>query len=227
VTKAANLVGRVFDRLTVVSRQPERDKRWNVLWLCQCACGGQRVVTSNKLLAGRARSCGCGPRGAPIVHGMAGTREYRVWRAMHRRCGSPADKNWDLYGGRGIKVCQRWGRFEAFQADMGPRPSPTHSIDRIDNDGPYAPWNCRWATKAEQSRNRRRSRHLGARVDFHGERLTYLEIERRTGVSRKTIWSRHVLLGWPIEDAATVPVGVKGYHNPLSPRARERQKERT
>ena len=89
-------------------------------------------------------------------HGMFGTYIYRIWSEMIQRCGNPNNQHWGHYGGRGIKVCDEWKDFRSFYRDMGDRPSPKHSIDRVDNDGNYEPSNCRWATKSEQNRNQRK-----------------------------------------------------------------------
>jgi hypothetical protein len=89
------------------------------------------------------------------IHGMTGTPEHRAWLDMRKRCVNPRNKKFKHYGGRGIRVCERWDSFANFYADLGPRPSPLHSLDRIDNDGNYESGNCRWATRSEQRRNQR------------------------------------------------------------------------
>jgi hypothetical protein len=87
---------------------------------------------------------------------MSHTREYAAWKAMNGRCNSPIHKAYPYYGGRGIFVCKRWKSFENFYADMGPKPSPKHSLERLNTNGPYTPSNCTWATAKEQIRNRRK-----------------------------------------------------------------------
>ncbi len=127
---------------------------------------------------------------ARLIHGDA-TRdrtapEYTAWTNMRHRCTSPKWPRFDAYGGRGIRVCERWGSYAAFLADMGRRPSPRHSLDRINNDGNYEPGNCRWATRSEQARNMR-SNHL---VIIDGESATLTEWSERSGVEVACIKGR-------------------------------------
>lgn len=154
--KFVDLTGQRFGNLTVL------EYRGKSTWLCRCDCGTEREVRGDHLRYGHSHSCGC--LQGPIKHGHAkgGSRpaEYRAWMNMRQRCKNEADQDFANYGGRGITVCERWQEFASFYEDMGPRPSPDHSLDRIDNDGPYSPDNCRWATRQEQQRNTRRNKLL-------------------------------------------------------------------
>jgi hypothetical protein len=169
--KTIDLAGQAFGRLTVIELHPERCADGTVRWICQCACGAFTVKRSRDLRNGNSRSCGCllreltadpdGPLGMTRrKHGHAAlgqqSPEYRCWVDLKQRCTNPRNRRYADYGGRGIAVCERWlNSFTAFLADMGQRPGPEYSLDRVDNDGPYAPGNCRWATQSEQQRNRR------------------------------------------------------------------------
>lgn len=159
--------------LWTVLREDGRDRHGQAFWLCRCDCGTERRVTGGRLRRGESKSCGCDkPRvcaEANMKHGDSArgrmTPEYRTWSNMIDRCERPGNSQYRDWGGRGIKVCSRWREsFAAFLEDMGRKPTPKHSIDRINNDGDYEPGNCRWATSAEQSRNRRNSVYIGGRL---------------------------------------------------------------
>ena len=142
----------VFGDWTVLSYAGV-DKNRNGRWLCACECGTVKVVYTHHLTSGRSQGCGC----TKVVHGLTGTAEYQAWKNMRKRCYNQENPRYPDYGGRGIKICDRWlNDPAAFLEDMGERPSPDHSIDRRDNDGDYEPSNCRWATRSEQQRNKRR-----------------------------------------------------------------------
>jgi hypothetical protein len=162
-----DLLGQRFGRLTVVASAPSGGK--HARWLCACLCGTRKVVYSSNLLRGLTQSCGCLNReisGGITKHAHSNSRngspsaEYVSWQSMKTRCENPSAANFKYYGGRGIMICARWrNSFEDFLADMGFRPSPQHSIDRIRVDGHYEPGNVRWATAKQQANNRRDPRH--------------------------------------------------------------------
>ncbi len=168
--------------------------------LCRCACGRECLKPTNELLAGRATGCRqC--RQVYISHGQSRTPEYSIWIGLRRRCSNPKDKRYPEYGGRGIAVADEWySDFASFLRDVGPRPTPLHSIDRIDNNDDYRPGNCRWAVKKVQQRNRRVNRIL----TFNGRSACLSEWAEVTGIGKVTLHHR-LSYGWSIEKALTTP----------------------
>lgn len=196
--------GTIFGHLKVI-RPLGRAESGYYLWLCLCSCGNQVTVIAPNVIKGNTKSCGClrdsfhANRTATKVRW---TPEYRSWRSMLRRCYHPSASQYGYYGGRGIQVCERWKKdFQAFLSDMGLKPSPTHTIERLDVNEHYRPGNCRWADRFEQARNKRTTR----RLTLNGETLTIQQWAERLGVRTGTLSSRHQK-GWSDERILTEPV---------------------
>jgi hypothetical protein len=184
-----DLTGRTFGRLTVTAFAEKRGKK--LYWKCRCDCGNETIVVSYALTAGTSSSCGCFRREfrskESVTHGLRSVPEYNIWAGIKQRCCNPSSELFARYGARGITICDRWREsFEAFYADMGPRPTPQHTIERKNNDGNYEPGNCIWATMKVQERNRRNNRLL----THEGITATIAEWSERTGIAYATIYSR-------------------------------------
>lgn len=198
-----------FGKWIVIGEEPCRKGNGKKLcrhWLCRCDCGTEKHVEQGSLLYGLSHRCKkCRSRAIATKHGLQGTKEYKAWQGMKKRCNNPKDSAYHNYGGRGIRVCDRWqNSFEAFYQDMGPSPSPDRSLERIDNDGNYRPGNCTWATRLSQSNNKRTNRF----VTVNGKTKTMTQWARYTGISVQTIHCR-LSHGWSDEDAVTRPARKK------------------
>lgn len=195
--KLVDLSGRKYGRVTVIRRHANYINRF-VHWDCICDCGVEFVTRGQSLTLGRTQSCGCKSRErvkamgeANKKHGMRNTQIYHIWSGIAR--------GRTTRGYSGVKTCDRWRKFENFYADMGPMPSPEHSIDRIDGAKGYSPENCRWATVVEQNNNKRTNRVL----EFNGERRTVAEWARHIGINYETLLNRVTRHGWSVERALT------------------------
>lgn len=202
-----NLTDQVFGRLTVVAYAGRAGKKRITMWLCRCSCGKETTVTATSLHSDTG-SCGClrrdSSRNRNRTHGQCKTAEYRIWKQMRERCSYPKCKTFAYYGGRGISVCAAWQTsFAAFIADMGPRPSIHHQIDRINNDGNYEPANCRWVTRITNARNTRANHN----VEFRGRVLCLAAWSEVTGIDASLIKDR-LRRGWSAERALTTQAGL-------------------
>lgn len=199
-----DLTGQKFTRLTVV-RLSHKAESGHVSWCCRCDCGNEKVVAASHLKRGYIHSCGCLLRETRAARkgkktGLRHHVMWHTWKQMIARCHNPKRESYINYGARGIRVCERWlNSFDDFVSDMGVKPSVNHSLDRIDNDGPYSPENCRWATGREQQRNRRCSKI----IEFRGEKLSLTEWSERLGLTATALRVR--IERWDFELAITTP----------------------
>jgi hypothetical protein len=205
--RVRDLTGMRFGKLVAQTHESrtygknKRSKCW--YWWCLCDCGTPKAVAAGHLSAGRVNSCGCNR----VKHGRyragAGSTThsaYSSWFSMMNRCTDVNHVAYHRYGGRGIKVCDRWLDFWSFVEDMGERPSESHSIDRINNDGNYEPGNCRWATKTEQASNTSINRY----VSDGDRKVTVTERARELGMSQNAVRMR-LEGGWSEEEASSTP----------------------
>lgn len=200
-----NRIGQRYGRLMVLQQVT---KHAPIKWECRCDCGKILIAIGKSMVEGATNSCGC-LRAERISrsktkhgHSLRATPEYRAWTHLRQRCTNPNEEYYANYGGRGITFCDRWREsFNNFLADMGPRPSRKHSIDRIDPNGNYEPGNCRWATPVQQANNTRRN----IRLSFNGENKTVSEWARVIHLHASTIHTR-ISLGWPVDRILQEPV---------------------
>lgn len=192
-------VGAYFGRLRVCGAPVSED---GVLFYpCRCECGDLIHVRFGDLRTGNTRSCGCLQREraaeANMRHGKSHTPIHNIWMCMLARCESPKAEFYGDYGGRGIKVCERWHVFDNFYADVGD-PPPGLTLERRDNDGDYEPGNCTWATRRQQANNRRSNKP----IEFAGKVMNQIQWERELGLREGQIYDR-LRRGWSVERALT------------------------
>lgn len=209
--------GTKFGRLTPVERMP--NLKLKRVWRCICDCGGEKDVLLNSLRIGRTQSCGCikreqsSERKFAQIHGECHkSLEHSSWSAMHARCNNEKHHAYANYGGRGIKVCDRWSGpqgYQNFLKDMGRRPNKSWSLDRIDGRKSYFPENCRWATSKTQLRNTR----VNVRISYQGRTQTMADWADETSIDYATFAYRH-RTGWDMHRIMTTPSSGNGRRGP-------------
>lgn len=194
-------VGDRFGRWAVLSKADTRHTPGGSAkqyWFCLCDCGTKREVQAPHLRSGRSESCGCHQRDVATAlkttHGGRDTLLYDVWTQMIQRCENPANKSYDRYGARGIKVCEAWRQFAAFQRDMAPTYQVGLTIDRRDNNGAYEPGNCRWVGNRTNCRNQERT----VRVEWNGATVALADLADIYGIKQATAYGRFKVRGWTV-----------------------------
>jgi hypothetical protein len=195
-----DLTGNRYGKLIVVKREGTT-KHGNTVWECICDCGKIVTRNGNGLTNGRTVSCGCNKAEKLTKHNMSHTRIYQIWTDMKSRCNNPKHKEYNRYGGRGIKVCSDWMNFENFYNDMNIGYSDELTIERSNVNGDYEKVNCRWATLLEQGNNRRNTFF----VTVNGVKKSIEEWSRETGTNSNTIRNR-LEYGWDAEKAVGLQI---------------------
>jgi len=209
-----DITGNKYNMLTALYRVENRGKQ--TYWRFRCDCGNEKEINKATVISGRAKSCGCyrvkatreraknqKPRGA-YKHKDTDMTLYRVWSSMRSRCNNPNTPDYHNYGGRGIKVCERWDDYRNFVEDMLPGYESGLQIDRVDNDGDYEYSNCRWATRKQNSNNTRVNRRINTP---DGRVLTMKQAAEEYNIPYTTLIYRVVHAGWDPTDALQTEVG--------------------
>jgi len=196
MSKINDLTNRKFGRWTALERTS--DMRY---WKCVCECGNTGIIFGSSLTTGSSRSCGCfkieRTKETNTKHGLSKSVEFATWSRMKARCSNENIDKYKSYGGRGIRVCDRWMEFENFYKDMGKRPEGK-TLDRIDVNGDYCPENCRWSTWYEQDYNKRDT----VRLTYNGMTKTLPEWSEITGINTKNLMNR-IVRKWTVERTLT------------------------
>ncbi len=201
MTKALDLSGQKFEKLTALTKNTSVTTGEKVHWNCVCDCGKHTVVSTGNLQSKSVRSCGCLQKEAiaatVTTHGKSGTPTYNIWKTIKQRTTNPKNTDYKNYGAKGIGISDEWnGSFEAFSSDMGPRPSEKHSVERKNNKLGYHASNCFWATPTEQANNKT----TNVRYAFGGKQKTVAEIAAKVGVNYEAL-RRRLIKGQIAENA--------------------------
>jgi hypothetical protein len=198
-----SIVGRKYNKLLVLKYTGRSNKHGKRYVLCLCECGNRTETIAGSVVSGICKSCGClNNKPYKYLNGQRDLPEFSVWKDLRNRCNNPRNKGYHLYGGRGIQVCERWDKsFDAFYADMGPRPSDLHSIDRKNNNGNYEPGNCHWATAPQQTRNQRTNHYF----EWKGRRMILPDWSVVLGIDYQVLYMR-LRNGWDLDRAFTARV---------------------
>lgn len=204
--KVENLIGNVYGNLTVI--QFAYIKNLKTYWSCRCSCTGTKIGRSDMLKNGKTNSCGCKifehKSTSSRTNGSRENQLYVTWQCMRQRCNNPNYTDYCNYGGRGIKVCERWNDFVNFQKDMGIRPEG-YTLDRKDNNEDYCPENCIWSDRKTQNRNKRTNHY----ITMDGQTKTVVEWAEITNIPAAVIYARINKLGWDSENAIKAPIGTR------------------
>lgn len=196
-----------FTHLTVLGYAGPAATKGHHLWRCRCKCGKVFLAIENNLRRRKDATCGCARRrkgegAAHYIHGGFNRPEWYIWQSMKQRCSNSKQRGFKDYGGRGIRVCKRWlNSFANFFADMGPRPSPKHTLERKEVNGHYQPSNCCWALRKSQMNNMRTNH----RITLNGVRMTLSQWAEHAEIPAASL-SRRLGLGWPLTKALSVPI---------------------
>lgn len=204
--KNQDLAGRKFNKWMAISYNGRAGTTKIQRWMCQCDCGTIRDVSRKALISNRSKSCGCEKKPHSTARFtkkngyLKPSAEYYTWFGMKNRCLNSNTKSYKNYGARGIKICARWiDSFDNFLTDMGKKPSPKHSLERIDNNGNYEPSNCRWATIEDQNNNKANTKF----ITHNGITLSIGEWSKITGIKYMTLYMRIFRENWSVERALT------------------------
>jgi hypothetical protein len=205
--KTPDLTGQVFGLWNVIARRGSKPYGGSA-WLCRCACGTERIVSGASLTHKTDRSHSCGCAGTKrliersIRHGLHRHPLYRAWGRMKERCEYTKHMYYDRYGGRGIKICERWQQFETFYDDNIGSWKSGLSLERKDNDGPYSPDNCAWIPRSKQGRNKGNS----VRLTYAGKTKLLMDWAKDIRIPARTLYLRRYA-GWSDEQILTTPHG--------------------